>query len=198
MVELRQLTSDDLELEVWKGTRLAGLDASTMGRLRLASTGEIIEPLRCGNYFRVPSTGGWHNYVHRVILNIFCPRTPIIKKHYTCVDHINGESGDNRLSNLRWSNRDLNMMNKPALGYKRISRVKRGPGVYYTPRKQYTANLTFQRKRVKSPMRSTAVEAQEDYVRLRLALFRLFDPLNSHTHTRGQIINRLRKQLVKA
>lgn len=46
--------------------------------------------------------------VHRLIAKAFIPNP----NNYKEVDHINGNSFDNRIENLRWANRFINMCNK--------------------------------------------------------------------------------------
>lgn len=46
-------------------------------------------------------------FVHRIVANSFIPNP----MNYKEIDHINCDRKDNRVSNLRWCNRSLNMLN---------------------------------------------------------------------------------------
>ena len=53
---------------------------------------------------------GWNEYVHRLVAKTFVhnPRPDI----FSVVDHINGDTQDNRAENLRWFTHQLNALNK--------------------------------------------------------------------------------------
>lgn len=56
-----------------------------------------------------------HKTVHNLVLRTFKPNPR--PGFYTIIDHINRNTRDNRLSNLRWSNHILNSYNTNARGY---------------------------------------------------------------------------------
>ena len=53
--------------------------------------------------------------IHILVLTTFRPNPR--PDFYNCVDHINRNTYDNRLSNLRWSNNVLNKLNSNARGF---------------------------------------------------------------------------------
>ena len=53
--------------------------------------------------------------IHVLVLSTFKPNPR--PDFYTCVDHINRNTYDNRLINLRWSNGTLNKLNSNARGF---------------------------------------------------------------------------------
>ena len=73
------------------------------------------------------------------------------------IDHINGDTTDNRISNLRLANRSQNSANRKAYGksgYKGVVAVKHG----------YMAQLTTQGKRIGLGIHKTAEAAHAAYV----------------------------------
>ena len=56
-----------------------------------------------------------HKTVHSLVLSTFKQNPK--PDFYTCVDHINRNTKDNRLMNLRWSNARLNGLNSNARGF---------------------------------------------------------------------------------
>ena len=69
-----------------------------------------------------------YKLVHILVLETFKPNPR--PGFYTEVDHINRVRRDNRLCNLRWSNRTLNLLNTNAKGYS-----------YHTGSKKYCARI---------------------------------------------------------
>lgn len=58
--------------------------------------------------------------VHRIVAEAFCDNP----EHYNCIDHINGNSFDNRVENLRWCSNKQNSNNP--VTKKRMSDSKKG------------------------------------------------------------------------
>jgi hypothetical protein len=85
-------------------------------------------------------------YVHRIIYKMFYDLPDNM-----FIDHINGNKSDNRLDNLRLTDRSGNELNKPltsrnTTGYKNIS--------YYSADKSYVAELLVKGKRIKKYIKS--------------------------------------------
>lgn len=59
-------------------------------------------------------------HIHRIVAEVFCDNP----NNYNCVDHINGNSFDNRAENLRWCSNKQNSNNP--VTKKRMSDSKRG------------------------------------------------------------------------
>lgn len=72
-------------------------------------------------------------FVHRLVALAFCENP--CPEHFHHVDHINGDSLDNRSCNLRWCNRTLNSANR------------RSKNVYFNKRiNKWQSRVTFNKK----------------------------------------------------
>ena len=88
-------------------------------------------------YFRHIHLGSRAYFVHRLIALAFC-ENPCIE-HFHHVDHINGDSLDNRSCNLRWCCRVLNSANqnsKNAYFHKRRKKKKWGARIIFNKKKE--------------------------------------------------------------
>ena len=106
--------------------------------------------------------------VHCLVLPTFLPNPA--PWHYNCCDHINGDRTDNRLVNLRWSNKPLN-------GWNRVN--AKG----WTP----SGNRYQARIRVLGHLKGlgsydTSEEAHARYLEERGRLQELYDPTNSGSY----------------
>lgn len=73
--------------------------------------------------------------VHRLVMEAFNP----ISKEGLIVDHINGVRHDNRLSNLRWVNFNVNNNNTPYIRY--LQSVLKGYGIMYISEEDFGSNI---------------------------------------------------------
>ena len=75
-------------------------EVSNLGRVKL--NGKIVEPAKSGQYYTVARC-----LLHRVVAQLFIPNPE--NKPY--IDHINGNTHDNRVSNLHWVSQKENINN---------------------------------------------------------------------------------------
>lgn len=85
--------------------------------------------------------------IHRLVAIHYIPNT----NNYPEVDHINRIRHDNRLENLRWVDKNIQMTNKGVYknnksGVKRISYNKRDKVWYYQNRKSNAKMIPFKQK----------------------------------------------------
>ena len=131
------------QTEQWKpftrvrpGITITG-EVSTFGNVRNCNTKVITRTH--------PRTGEERKYfhnswvtLHRVVLETFKPN--LNPSYYTCVDHIDRDPLNNRLSNLRWSTRQLNNLNTAWKSGKGVSTQNNKSG------KSYRVRMSFQRR----------------------------------------------------
>ena len=128
---------DNIEMKSLPEGLNENFEVSDHGRVRYILSGQPVRQRKnaAGYLFIIyDKKPAWHNmlYVHRMVLSTFRP------KHAKCMnfcDHINRNTMDPRLINLRWSNTVLNMMNKNGVkGYRTYKYDKKdGPVVRYQP-----------------------------------------------------------------
>lgn len=88
-------------------------EISDRGRVRSSHTSLIkiltpnIETLGYTNVVLCDDNSRHTVRIHRLVAELFIPMV----EGLTEIDHINGNRSDNRIENLRWSNRSLNMTN---------------------------------------------------------------------------------------
>jgi len=70
---------------------------SDMGRIRKTQSLIVVKPKYFGAYLRI-TEGRTDKLVHRMVAETFIPN----EAGHKCVQHKNGETHDNRASNLRW------------------------------------------------------------------------------------------------
>mgnify|MGYP007071581081 CR=1 FL=1 len=99
---------------IWKEIEsLPGYSASTDGQIKNNLTNQLIKPTLTGGqkYKRYPAV--WLNkkqyYVHRLIAETFCTRIDINNRY---VDHIDGNTLNNNMENLRWVSPSANTNNR--------------------------------------------------------------------------------------
>ena len=119
-----------MDNEIWKvyksckskkcGYRL--YEVSSLGRVKI--NGEIIVPPIWGNYYRLAD-----KLLHRIVAELFIPNP----ENKPCIDHINTDCLDNRVTNLRWVTQKENNNNtltrehksKSCAGKKRSEETRR-------------------------------------------------------------------------
>ena len=104
-------------VEEWKCIKnYENYEISSMGRVRRSN--KILKFDIANMYYRVDlykNGSRIHKYVHRLVLEHY-KINPNPSKFHLC-DHINRNTFDNRICNLRWSNYQENSYNRQAKGY---------------------------------------------------------------------------------
>ena len=103
--------------ELWKDIGESNYQVSTLGNVRSRKTGRILKPKAiqkkgdyiCYDVYIADYTGGKQNHhkVHQLVAKAFLPNP----NNYTEVDHIDRNTANNQVSNLRWSNRSQQAFN---------------------------------------------------------------------------------------
>ena len=118
--------------EVWTSMN-SKHDVSDLGNIRKKEDGKILPHVKGPRgYACVALHGSYLRQVHGYVLRTFIPKPSPM---YTMCDHINRNTMDPRLINLRWSNHVLNMMNRTGVkGYRTYKyETADGPVVKYGP-----------------------------------------------------------------
>jgi hypothetical protein len=125
--------------EVWTSMN-KDYDVSDMGHVRYKDGRPKCIYKGPGGYATI-SLHGNNRQIHGFVLRSFIPKPSPM---YTVCDHINRNTMDPRLINLRWSNPVLNMMNKNGVrGYRTYKYDnKDGPVVSYQPALQMLGKQT--------------------------------------------------------
>ncbi len=114
--------------------------------------------------YAITRTNGVDLRMHRLILGA---------RKGEGIDHVNHDGLDNRRENLRMATTQQNTMNK------RSFKNPGNKGAYYDKkRRQYRAQLMYNRQRHNGPRRPTRAEAAQDYNRLAERYFGEFACLN--------------------
>lgn len=120
----RWLSLEDFKGEIWVKTILGGHEyhVSNYGRIKEPGYIQVRKGSRAGEYYKKPFikvskdngrgyytivAHGHHYYVHRIVAECFIPNMFNLPE----IDHINGNKSDNRVKNLRWADRAMNMAN---------------------------------------------------------------------------------------
>ena len=117
--------------EIWTSMNSI-FDVSDLGNVRKKVDGKVLCRFEGPGGYASVSLFGNCRQVHRYVLKSFIPKPSPM---YTIVDHINRNTMDPRLINLRWSNAVLNMMNRTGVKGYRTYRYDTadGPVVSYQP-----------------------------------------------------------------
>ena len=95
-----------VEEEIWKKHPKHDLEVSNLGNVRNLD-GTSVKLWKSKGYWLLTKK---FRAVHRLVIETFKPNT-VENSYFDCVDHINRVKSDNRISNLRWSNKTLNNLN---------------------------------------------------------------------------------------
>lgn len=120
----RWFSLEDFKGEVWVKAILGGHEyhVSNYGRVKEPGYVQVRKGSCVGEYHKKPFikvskdnghgyftivAHGHHYYVHRIVAECFIPNMFNLPE----IDHINGNKSDNRVENLRWVDRTMNMAN---------------------------------------------------------------------------------------
>jgi len=159
--------------EIW--TRMNSKhDVSDLGNIRRKEDGEVLYKFKGPRgYACVSLYGNTLRQVHGFVLRSFIPKPSPM---YTICDHINRNTMDPRLINLRWSNHVLNQMNRGGVrGYRTYKyETADGPVVKYNP------TLTLLGKQLLLDMFDTPELARAVYEYWQRRAYEVIDALCSH------------------
>ena len=142
-----------LWLEEWK--EISGYDqyeVSSMGRVR--RNNKILKFQIVNEYYQLSLYKNGirvNKYVHRLVLKTF-KVNPNPQTLNMC-DHINRNTFDNRISNLRWSNARLNSYNRNAKGYS-----------YYKDRNKFVAEIVVDGQKIHLGQFKYSLDARRAYL----------------------------------
>jgi len=116
-------------MEEWKTTiENSNYEVSNKGNVRNKTTGKILKYCLCGvnrNYCMLRLGKGKKYSIHRLVANAFIPNDDELKNE---IDHIDRNSLNNNVENLRWVTRKENAMNRDG---KYISIINQYNKTYY-------------------------------------------------------------------
>ena len=84
---------------------------TSCGRVWSFKTNKFLKPIRTGNYYHVDLDKYPYN-IHRLVAEAYLPNP----ENKPTVDHINRNSFDNRLCNLRWATTEEQITNRNSCG----------------------------------------------------------------------------------
>jgi hypothetical protein len=135
---------------IWKFVPDSTVEVCSDGRVR--RDGVEFVPSIGGICYRQLYVTGSNKLLHRLIAVAFIPNS----EGKPCVDHINGEKLDNKVSNLRWASHSENMRNTRC-----IMRVL--PRGVYGKGKRFEAKIGYDGKRIYLGTYDTPEEASAAY-----------------------------------
>jgi hypothetical protein len=130
---------------------------STLGNVWSIRNNKLLKPFKNKDGYLVVGLSNDQSStkisIHRLVLNTFLFNETLLldkdKDKYlikTCVDHINNNTSDNRLENLRYASKSENAQNSKISIKNKTSGVK---GVYFDKeRKQYLSNIVYKQRRI--------------------------------------------------
>jgi hypothetical protein len=155
--------------EIWKDIDgFPRYKVSNLGRVKsyCLKQERILTP-RPKNGYKTIVLAGREKLIHRLMLKAFIPNpNPDI---FTICDHINRNSMDNRLENLRWSTTQLNNLNRTCRGY------------YYDKRdNKFIAQLSINGKQKHLGSFKYSIHARQCYVAAKHKLLKEIDQYHDY------------------
>ena len=96
--------------EIWAPVDgFEGYEVSTYGRVKNKKRGNILKPRKTGNYYYFHFELNGKNYaLHRLVAQAFIPNP----QKLPWVDHIDRDTDNNRINNLRWCSPTQSLLNR--------------------------------------------------------------------------------------
>lgn len=161
--------------EEWRDIKnYPGCKVSNLGNVK--NKEKLLKPSLVGlerKYQQVKLPGRKIKYVHRLVAETFIPNTlgkPL-------VDHINMDTSDNKVNNLRWATYSENRTNT----YKRKNLSSIYKGVYKTPYNTWRSEISVNKKKIKLGSFSSEKQAKDAYIKAAQNIYGEYIRLNQNS-----------------